>query len=164
MLGALGRVFPPLPPDFAVFQRKFQLFSAVFRMFSIFLQPIPRWAAGIFCFFRQFSVCFQIFHFIPINYNKEDFHYEHHYRHRPRLLRHQNSPPLVSRRADKLRRTRTLHPPRTLRVWRVLFCLWYRAAAYFKIFPPQATAVIYDIRQGMEKLIGKYWQQLHRLQ
>jgi len=46
----------------------------------------------------------------------------------------------------------------------VLFCLWYRAAAYFKIFPPQATAVIYDIRQGMEKLIGKYWQQLHRLQ
>ena len=26
-----------------------------------------------------------------------------------------------SRRADKLRRTRTLHPPRTLRVWRVLF-------------------------------------------
>ena len=53
-------------------------------MFSIFLQPISRWAAGIFCFFRQFSVCFQIFHFIPINYNKEDFHYEHHYRHRPR--------------------------------------------------------------------------------
>ena len=45
----------------------------------------------------------------------------HHYRHRPRLLRHQNSPLLVSRRADKLRRTRTLHPPRTLRVWRVLF-------------------------------------------
>ena len=30
----------------------------------------------------------------------------------------------------KLRRTRTLHPPRTLRVWRVLFCLWHRAAAY----------------------------------
>ena len=28
--------------------------------------------------------------------------------------------------------------------------------AYFKIFPPQATAVIYDTRQGMEKLIGKY--------
>ena len=31
--------------------------------------------------------------------------------------------------ADKLRRTRTLHPPRTLSVWRVLFCLWHRAAA-----------------------------------
>ena len=28
--------------------------------------------------------------------------------------------------------------------------------AYFKIFPPQATAVIYDTRQGTEKLIGKY--------
>ena len=70
----------------------------------------------------QFSVCFQVFHFIPIQfprsqfpvgcgdflifptvfslfsgfpfytyYNKEDFNYEHHYRHRPRLLRHQNS-------------------------------------------------------------------------
>ena len=86
-------------------------------------------AAGIFRFFRQFSVCFQVFHFIPI-YNKEDFHYEHHYRHRPRLLCHQNSPLLVSGWADKLRRTRTLHPPRTLRVWRVLFCLWLRAAAY----------------------------------
>ena len=31
--------------------------------------------------------------------------------------------------ADKLRRTRTLHLSRTLRVWRVLFCLWHRAAA-----------------------------------
>ena len=29
----------------------------------------------------------------------------------------------ISGWADKLRRTRTLHPPRTLRVWRVLFCL-----------------------------------------
>lgn len=28
--------------------------------------------------------------------------------------------------------------------------------AYFKTFPPQATAVIYDIRRGMEQLIGKY--------
>lgn len=36
--------------------------------------------AGIFCFSRQFSFCFQVSHFIPI-YNKEDFHYEHHYRH-----------------------------------------------------------------------------------
>ena len=54
-------------------------------------------------------------------YNKEDFHYEYHYRHRPRLLRHQNSPLLVPGWAYQLRRTRTLHPPRTLRVWRVLF-------------------------------------------
>ena len=33
-------VFPPLPPRFAVFQRNFQLFPAVFRIFSIPPQPI----------------------------------------------------------------------------------------------------------------------------
>ena len=40
----------------------------------------------------------------------------------------------------------------------ILAAVWaYNAHhAYFKIFPPQATAVIYDTRQGMEKLIGKY--------
>lgn len=40
----------------------------------------------------------------------------------------------------------------------VLAAVWaYNAHhTYFKIFPPQATAVIYDTRQGMEKLIGKY--------
>lgn len=40
----------------------------------------------------------------------------------------------------------------------ILAAVWaYNANhAYFKIFPLQATAVIYDIRQGMEKLIGKY--------
>ena len=40
----------------------------------------------------------------------------------------------------------------------ILAAVWaYNAHhAYIKIFPPQATAVIYDIRQGMEKLIGKY--------
>ena len=40
----------------------------------------------------------------------------------------------------------------------ILAAVWaYNANhAYFKIFPPQATAVIYDPRQGMEKLIGKY--------
>lgn len=40
----------------------------------------------------------------------------------------------------------------------ILATVWaYNAHhAYFKIFPPQATAVIYDTRQGMEKLIGKY--------
>ena len=59
-------------------------------------------AAGIFCFSRQFSVCFQVFHFIPI-YNKEDFHCEHHYRHRPRLLRHQDGALLIPGRAYKLR-------------------------------------------------------------
>ena len=135
----LGR-FPQLDAHFfcrflefgrggAIFLRKNRINPAVFRMFSISSQPISCWLRGFFCFFRQFSFCFQVFHFIPI-YNKEDFHHEYHYRHRPRLLRHQNSPLLVRGRADKLRRTRTLHPPRTLRVWRVLFCLWHRAAAY----------------------------------
>lgn len=40
----------------------------------------------------------------------------------------------------------------------ILATVWaYNAHhAYFKIFPPQATAVIYDTRHGMEKLIGKY--------
>lgn len=40
----------------------------------------------------------------------------------------------------------------------ILAAVWaYNAHhAYFKIFPPQATAVIYDTRHGMEKLIGKY--------
>lgn len=40
----------------------------------------------------------------------------------------------------------------------VLAAVWaYNAHhAYFKVFPPQATAVIYDTRHGMEKLIGKY--------
>ena len=40
----------------------------------------------------------------------------------------------------------------------ILAAVWaYNAHhAYFKIFPPQATAVNYDTRQGMEKLIGKY--------
>ena len=40
----------------------------------------------------------------------------------------------------------------------ILAAVWaYNAHhAYFKIFPPQATAVIYDTRQGTEKLIGKY--------
>lgn len=40
----------------------------------------------------------------------------------------------------------------------ILAAVWACNAhhAYFKIFPPQATAVIYDTRQGTEKLIGKY--------
>ena len=72
-----------------------------------------------------------VYYTFPNNFKKkEGISHEHHYRHRPRLLRHQNSPLFVPGWADKLRRTRTLHPPRTLRVWRVLFCLWLRAAAY----------------------------------
>ena len=59
MSGALGRVFPPLPPDFAVFQRKFQLFSAVFRMFSISSQPISCWLRGFFDFSDSFQFVFK---------------------------------------------------------------------------------------------------------
>ena len=88
--------------------RKSRINPAVFRMFSISSQLISCWLRGVFDFFRQFSVCFQIFHFIPINYNKEDFHYEHHYRHRPRLLRHQDSALFISGWTYQLRRTRTL--------------------------------------------------------
>ena len=45
---------------------------------------------------RQFSVYFQVFHFIPIYIRKRGIPYEHHYRHRPRLLRHQNSALFIS--------------------------------------------------------------------
>lgn len=40
----------------------------------------------------------------------------------------------------------------------ILAAVWaYNAHhLYFKTFPPQATAVIYDTRQGLEKLIGQY--------
>ena len=69
------------------FFEKKQNKSCYFQNVFNFLAANFLLAAGIFCFSRQFSVCFQVFHFIPI-YNKEDFHYEHHYRYRPRLLRH----------------------------------------------------------------------------
>ena len=42
-------VFPPLPPRFAVFQRNFQLFPAVFRMFQF---PRSQLAAGFFRFLQ----------------------------------------------------------------------------------------------------------------
>ena len=88
-------------------------------MFSISLQPISCWLRGFFAFCSsfQFIFMFSILYLL----NKEDFHYEHHYRHRPRLLRYQNSALFISGWTYQLRRTRTLHPPRTLRVWRVLF-------------------------------------------
>ena len=52
LLGGLVCVFPPLPPRFAVFQRNFQLFPAVFRMFQF---PRSQLAAGffVFCSCRQ---------------------------------------------------------------------------------------------------------------
>lgn len=40
----------------------------------------------------------------------------------------------------------------------ILAALWSAAASfwYFKVFPPQKTAIIYDVREGMEKLIDQY--------
>ena len=62
-----------------------------FRCFqNVFNFPAANFllAAGIFCFSRQFSVCFQVFHFIPL-YNKETrLSNEYYHWHRPRLLRH----------------------------------------------------------------------------
>ena len=100
--------FPEFGRGGGNFFEKKQNKSCCFQNVFNFLAANFLLAAGIFRFSRQFSVCFQIFHFIPINYNKEDFHYEHHYRHRPRLLRHQDGPLFISGWADKLRRTRTL--------------------------------------------------------
>ena len=65
----VGNLFEKKQNKSCCFQNVFNFLAANFLL-----------AAGIFCFFRQFLVCFQVFHFIPI-YNKEDFHHEHHYRH-----------------------------------------------------------------------------------
>ena len=60
--------------------------------------------------FSLFPTVFSLFSSFPFYtyYNKEDFHYEHHYRHRPRLLRHQDGALLIPGKAYKLRWTRTL--------------------------------------------------------
>ena len=111
-----------------------QFFSENFNFFLLFSEcfQFPRSqfpvGCGDFLFFPAVFILFSSFPFYT--YYKEDFHYEHHYRHRPRLLCYQNSPLFIPGWVDKLWITRTLHPPRTLRVWRVLFCLWLRAAAY----------------------------------
>ena len=48
------------------FFEKNRINPAVFRMFSISSQPISCWLRG-FLIFRQFSVSFRIFHFLPIH-------------------------------------------------------------------------------------------------
>ena len=65
----VGNLFEKKQNKSCYFQNVFNFLAANFLL-----------AAVIFCFSRQFSFCFQVSHFIPI-YNKEDFHYEHHYRH-----------------------------------------------------------------------------------
>uniref|UniRef100_UPI003FEE38A0 hypothetical protein n=1 Tax=Gemmiger formicilis TaxID=745368 RepID=UPI003FEE38A0 len=71
LLGSLGQVSPPPAARFCSFSAKIPTFFCCFQ--NVFNFPAANFllAAGIFCFFRQFSVCFQVFHFIPI-YNKED--------------------------------------------------------------------------------------------
>ena len=85
-VGRFGASFPSPAARFCSFSAKISTFFCCFQ--NVFNFPASNFllAAGIFRFFQQFSVCFQVFHFIPI-YNKENFHYEHHYRYRPRLLR-----------------------------------------------------------------------------
>ena len=70
LLGSLGQVSPPPAARFCSFSAKIPTFFCCFQ--NVFNFPAANFllAAGIFCFFRQFSVCFQVFHFIPI-YNKE---------------------------------------------------------------------------------------------
>jgi len=85
-VGRFGASFPSPAARFCSFSAKISTFFCCFQ--NVFNFPAANFllAAGIFRFFQQFSVCFQVFHFMPI-YNKENFHYEHHYRYRPRLLR-----------------------------------------------------------------------------
>jgi len=51
----VGNLFEKKQNKSCYFQNVFNFLAADFSL-----------AAGIFCFFRQFSVCFQVFHFIPI--------------------------------------------------------------------------------------------------
>ncbi len=90
----------------AIFLRRNRINPAVFRMFSISPQPISCWLRGFFVFpdSFQFVFKFSILH----QFKKARNSHEHHYRYRPRLLRHQNSPLLIPGRAYQLRRTRTL--------------------------------------------------------
>mgnify|MGYP000860703500 CR=1 FL=1 len=50
----VGNLFEKKQNKSCYFQNVFNFLAADFSL-----------AAGIFCFFRQFSVCFQVFHFIP---------------------------------------------------------------------------------------------------
>ena len=79
----------PLPCGliFNFFQENFRFLCCFQNVFNF---PAANFslAAGIFCFSRQFSVCFQVFHFLPL-YNKEArLSNEYYHWHRPRLLRH----------------------------------------------------------------------------
>ena len=68
--------FPEFGRGGGNFFEKKQNKSCCFQNVFNFLAANFLLAAGIFRFFRQFSVCFQVFHFIPIIIRK-DFLYEH---------------------------------------------------------------------------------------
>ena len=58
--------FPEFGRGGGIFFEKKQNKSCCFQNVFNFLAANFLLAAGIFCFSRQFSVCFQVFHFIPI--------------------------------------------------------------------------------------------------
>ena len=69
-----------------------QFFSKNSNFFLLFSESFqfPRSQFPVGCGdFLFFPAVFSLFSSFPsyTHYNKEDFHYEHHYRHRPRLLR-----------------------------------------------------------------------------
>ena len=94
--------FPEFGRGGGNFFEKKQNKSCCFQNVFNFLAANFLLAAGI---FRFFSTVFSLFSSFPFYtyYNKEDFHYEYHYRHRPRLLRHQDGALLIPGRAYKLR-------------------------------------------------------------
>ena len=78
-----------------------QFFSENFNFFLLFSEcfQFPRSQFPVGCGdFSFFPTVFSLFSSFPFYtyYNKEDFHHEHHYRHRPRLLRYQNSALFIS--------------------------------------------------------------------
>jgi len=65
-VGRFGASFPSPAARFCSFSAKISTFFCCFQ--NVFNFPAANFplAAGIFCFSRQFSVCFQVFHLIPI--------------------------------------------------------------------------------------------------
>ena len=110
-----------------------QFFSKNSNFFLLFSESFqfPRSQFPVGCGdFSFFPAVFSLFSGFPFYtyYNKEDFHYEHHYRHRPRYYAIKTAHCSFPAGLTSTENTNPT-PARTLRVWRVLFCLWLRAAA-----------------------------------
>ena len=73
ILGGFPTLMPTFLPISGIWQGRGQFFekkqnkSCCFQNVFNFLAANFLLAAGIFCFFRQFSFCFQVFHFIPMS-------------------------------------------------------------------------------------------------